>query len=153
MKSMTELIRDHAFLRGMEDAQCALIAGCSRNIVFPAGSYIVREGQPADAFYLLRHGHVALELYTPGGAPFVLQTLGPGDILGETWIVPPYVCAFDARAMEQVRAFAFDATCLRGKAETDPALGYALMKRFVPILVRHVHAARMQALDVYGRRS
>ena len=150
MRSMAALIREHPFLAGLSDEQCATVSGCAKNAVFDSGTYIIREGQSADEFHLLRDGHVALELYAPRRGSHVLQTLGPNDILGASWIVPPYRWSSDARAIDRVRAFSFDAKCLREKCEMDPALGYALMKRFVPIILQRVAAARMQALDLYG---
>lgn len=150
MKTMADLIHDHPFLAGLSEAHIASVAGCARNAVFAPGAYILREGQPADEFHLLREGHVALELYAPRRGAHVLQTLGPNDILGASWIVPPYRWTSDARASERVHSFAFDAACLRGKCEADPALGYALMKRFVPTLLQRMSAARMQMLDLFG---
>jgi CRP-like cAMP-binding protein len=150
MKTMTSLIRDHEFLAGLDPAHVDIVAGCASNVVFPQGSYIFREGNPADAFFLIRQGHVALELYAPTLGNRVVQTLGPQEILGEAWLVPPYLHDFDARAADTVRAFAFDAGCLRGKCDTDKVIGYALMQRFVPILVSRLQAARLQAMDVYA---
>jgi CRP-like cAMP-binding protein len=152
MKTMADLIREHAFVAGMNEAQLETVAGCAKNVVFEPGAYIIREGQSADEFHLLRDGHVALEIYSPRRGTHVLQTLGANEILGASWIVPPYRWTSDARAVDRVRAFAFDAKCLRDKCEADPALGYALMKRFVPILVDRMSAARMQAMDLYGAR-
>lgn len=150
MKSMTDLIREHSFVAGMSEEHSATVAGCAKNVLFEPGAYIIREGQSADEFHLIRDGHVALEIYAPRRGSHVLQTLGPNDILGASWIVPPYRWTSDARATDRVRAFAFDAKCLRDKCEADPALGYALMKRFVPMLVQRMSAARMQALDLFG---
>jgi len=151
MKTMASLIREHLFLVGIDEAFVETVAGCARNVVYTAGTYIFREGALADAFFLIREGHVALEVYAPTRGNHVVQTLGPQEILGEAWLVPPYVHDFDARATETVRAFAFDASCLRGKCEADPSTGYELMKRFVPILVQRLHAARLQVMDVYAR--
>ena len=153
MKTMTELVREHPFLAGLTDEQIATVAGCARNAVFEAGTYLIREGQSADDFHLRREGQVAVELYQPRHGSHVLQTLGPNDILGASWIVPPYRWTSDARALGRVHVFAFDAACLRGKCEADPALGYALMKRFVPILMQRMSAARLQALDLFGAKA
>ena len=150
MKSMAELIREHPFAAGLAEAHIDTIAGCAKNVVFEPGANMIREGQPADVFYLIRQGRVATEVYSPRGGAYVLNTLGANEILGVSWIVPPYRSTSDARATDQVRAFAFDAVCLRGKCEADPALGYALMKRFVPVLVQRLSSARLQALDLFG---
>jgi len=71
--------------------------------------------------------------------------------VGVSWLVPPYRWTYDARAVERVRAISLDAECLRGKCDDDPALGYDMMTRFVPILVQRLQATRLQLLDVYGR--
>ncbi|MDX1541135.1 MAG: cyclic nucleotide-binding domain-containing protein [Geminicoccaceae bacterium] len=151
MRRLDEIIKQHPFFSDFEPACCEMIAGCGRNVRFGAGQYLFREGGSADRFYLIRHGRVAFETTVPGREPVRILTLDPGDIAGVSWLVPPYRWNYDARALEPTGAIALDATCLRGKCEDDHHLGYELMKRFVPELVRRLHAARMQMLDVYGK--
>ena len=86
----------------------------------------------------------------PSRGAVTLQTLGEGEILGWSWLFPPYVCQFDARAREDVRATSFDGACLRTKCDADPALGYELMKRLARMVSSRLEAARRQLLDVYG---
>lgn len=150
MKSMAELIRDHPFVAGLEEDIVALIAGCAKNVVFKSGDYILREGGEADYFYLIREGAVALEMFAPGRGPVTFQTLKDGDILGASWLVPPYRWNHDARAMETTRAIAFECKCLRDKCEADHHVGYEMMKRFIPPLVERLKMARVQSADVYG---
>lgn len=135
---------------GLPTAATALICACAWNVRFQPGQYLFEEGQSADAFYLLRHGRVALELHAPERGSVVFQTLNPGEIVGLSWLLPPYRWGSDARATTLVRATAMDAACLRGKCEADPSLGYELMKRFMPVLVQRLQATRLQILDVYG---
>ena len=113
---------------------------------------LFREGDPANQFFLIRHGQVALEIGVPGQTPIVFATIGAGEIVGASWLVPPYRWMFDARAVLLTRAIGIDAACLRGKCEADHDLGYDMMKRFLPILVQRLHATRLQILDVYGKR-
>jgi len=150
---LADLVRAHPFFAGLPAGMVDLVAGCGANVAYPAGGYVFREGRPADRFFLVRHGRVSLETFLPGRGPRVFQTLGPGEVVGASWLVEPHVWSWDARALDTVRAVAFDAVCLRGKCDADPTLGYALMKRFVPILVARLQEARMQALDLYGRAS
>ncbi len=117
MNTIEDLLRSHPFTQGLDDAILALIAGCATNVVFQAGSYVFRQGGDADRFYLLRHGTVALEDYVPGKGPQTFLTVKSGEMLGVTWLVPPYRWAFDARAVELSRAIAFDAVCLRGNTD------------------------------------
>ena len=110
----------------------------------------MREGQAADLFFAIRGGSVAVETYVPSRGPITLQTLGEGEILGWSWLFPPYVYQFDARAREAVRATTFDGACLRSKCDADPALGYELMKRVARLVSSRLEATRRQLLDVYG---
>ncbi len=150
MKTIEDLLATHPFTQGLDDEILRLIAGCATNVVFEAGSYLFREGGSADRFFLLRHGTVALEMFVPGEGAQTFLTVKSGEMLGVTWLVPPYRWAYDARAVELTRAIAFDATCLRDKCEADHHVGYELMKRFVPPLVQRLHAAHMQVADIYG---
>ena len=150
MKTIEDLLRAHPFTQGLDEGIVEMIAGCATNAVFDAGAYLFRQGGSADRFFLLRHGTVALELFVPGEGAQTFLTVKSGEMLGVTWLVPPYRWAYDARAVELTRVIAFDATCLRGKCEADHHVGYELMKRFVPALAERMHMAQMQLADVYG---
>ncbi|MGO9512860.1 MAG: cyclic nucleotide-binding domain-containing protein [Steroidobacteraceae bacterium] len=152
MEDLEHILTEQPFFAGFSAEHSRLVAGCARNHRFDAGEYLFHEGEAADEFFLIRHGQVALEMVAPGQAPIVFATLGEGEIVGASWLVPPYRWVFDARAMQLTRAIGIDAACLRGKCETDHHLGYEMMKRFTPILVQRLHATRLQILDVYGRR-
>ena len=129
-----------------------LVAACARNHRYEVGEYLFREGGPANEFFLIRHGQVALEIGAPGTAPIVFATLDQGDLVGASWLVPPYRWLYDARAVTLTRAIGIDAACLRAKCEADHHLGYEMMKRFLPALVQRLHATQLQILDVYGKR-
>ena len=92
-----------------------------------------------------------MELSAPGRGTVTFQTVGAGEILGVSWLIPPYRWTYDARAIELTRAIGIDAACLRGKCEADHDLGYEMMKRFMPVLIQRLQATRLQILDVYGR--
>ena len=150
MRRVEDLIAEQPLVAGMRPEQLAVIAGCARTARFEAGEWILREGSAADRFYFLRSGAVALQIAVPGRDDLLIETLGSGDVLGWSWLFEPYRWQYDARATEAVRALAFDAVCLRGKCETDPALGYELMRRFAGVLLRRLQATRLQLVDVYG---
>jgi CRP-like cAMP-binding protein len=130
-----------------------VITGCVRNHRFDPGQYLFHDGDPANEFFLIRHGSVSLEIVPPGRAAVVVSTEHEGAVVGISWLVPPYRWRFDARARELVRAIGIDAKCLRDKCEADNHLGYEMMKRFLPLVVGRLEDARMQLLDVYGTRS
>ncbi len=149
MRDIADLLRRHPFAEGLDEDTLSLIAGCAKNVVLQPGDYLFREGAAADSFYLVRHGAVALETFVPARGPFTFLTVKTGEIVGADWLIPPYRSSFDARAVELTRAIAFDGKCLRGKCEADPRVGYEMMKRFIPPLVKRLQSARMQALGMY----
>lgn len=149
IEGLDSLLKDHPFFRGMAPTACEIIAGCAANERYNPGDYIIRQGDPADKFYLVRHGSVAQELRIPDREPLIVQTLHDGDVLGWSWLVPPYLWTMDARATRLTRVVSLDARCLRGKYEGDPTLAYELFKRFIPVLANRLEAARLQLLDVY----
>lgn len=150
MEGLERIIQQHAFFAGLDPAYTGLICGCASNVRFETGDYLFREGAPAGRFYLLRHGKAAFQVTAPGRGALTFQTLGEGEVVGLSWLIPPYRWTFDAKALEQVRAIALDAACLRAKCEADHDLGYEMMKRFMPVLIQRLQATRLQILDVYG---
>ncbi len=150
MKEIADLLRQHPFTEGLEDEVVTLIAGCAKNVVFQANEYVFRERGNADFFYLIRHGTVALEMFVPGRGAFNFLAVKSGEILGASWLIPPYRWTYDARAVELTRAIAFECGCLRDKCEADHHVGYVMMKRFIPPLLERLQMARLQSVDVYG---
>jgi CRP/FNR family cyclic AMP-dependent transcriptional regulator len=150
VKEIAELVREAPDFEGIDADHLELIAGCAHNEGFEQGEYLLREGEGADTFFVIRKGHVALETFVPQRGALTIETIESGGLLGWSWLVPPYRVDFDARAVETTRAIAFDAACLRGKFDDQPGLGYDLMKRFVPVIVERLQATRLRLLDVYG---
>jgi CRP/FNR family cyclic AMP-dependent transcriptional regulator len=150
MQSLEPILAQHAFFHGLDAEYLQLLTGCASNVRFEAGQTIFREGEPANQFFLLRSGRVSVELFAPGRGPLVVQTLGEGEMLGWSWLIEPYIWQFDARAVELTRAIALDGACLRGKCDTDPRLGYEILKRFSQVMADRLQATRIQLLDLYG---
>ncbi len=150
METLEPVLREHEFLRGLDPEYLALLVGCATNVRFAPETFLFHEGDPADRFFLIRDGKVAIEIGTPPRGSIVVETVDPGDVVGFSWLFEPYRYQFDARAVEPTRAIALDAVCLRGKCEEDPRLGYDLMKRFARVFVERLRATRVQLLDVYG---
>jgi CRP/FNR family transcriptional regulator, cyclic AMP receptor protein len=142
-------IEEHPFLRGLSPEQVKAITCGVSEVSFPAGTLLLREGEEARTLYLLRTGRVALELNVPGQGPLRLEMLKAGDILGLSWLFPPYRWHLDARAVEPVEAFALDAACLRGPSPEHPVLEPALAMRLLRQLYERLERVRMQRLDLY----
>jgi CRP/FNR family cyclic AMP-dependent transcriptional regulator len=152
-EGLERIVQEHPFFTDLGQEHCRHVGGCARNVRFEPGEYLLHEGDAANEFYLIREGRVALDIHAPGRPEITFQTLGPGEIVGVSWLVPPYRWTYNARALERVRAISLDAACLRGKCEKDHDLGYEMMTRFVPVLVQRLQATRLQLLDVYGHDS
>lgn len=150
MKTILELIKEHPFFKGFDESEFQFIASCGKRVVFRPLSYIAKESEEANAFYLIIKGHVEVEIHVSPKRHLTLQTLHAGDILGWSWLYPPYTWRFDVSAVDEVLAIALDGKCLRDKCEEDPKFGYKVMKRFARIMTERLHAARMQLIEAYG---
>jgi CRP-like cAMP-binding protein len=150
--TLEPIVREQPFFHGLEDRHIDLIAGCARNVRFDAGSILFHEGDPADHFYLIREGLVAVQTVVPHNGLTTLQTVGGGEVLGWSWLLSPHRWHFDARAQQPTRAIAFDGKCLRAKCDDDHDLGYAIYTRFTRIVAARLEATRLQLLDMYGKR-
>ena len=151
MKALDELIAHVPTFAGLTDPQLKLIAGCGRNRHIDAGQMLFSEGEPADTFFLIRRGLVALEVHAPGRGPLRIETLAHGEVVGWSWLFEPYRWQLDARTLEPCELIEFDAACLRGKVQDDHELGYQLMSRFAANVISRLQATRFQLLDVYGK--
>jgi CRP/FNR family transcriptional regulator, cyclic AMP receptor protein len=150
MRTLEGVLATHPFFGGLDPRYLELAVGCASNMRFNAGEFIFRAGEEANHFYLIREGKVSLEVFAPARGSLTIQTLRGGDILGWSWLVPPYTSKFDARAAEMTRAIVLDGKCLRDKCEADHELGYELLKRVAPILGQGLDATRLQLMDVYS---
>ena len=150
MQTIAEYLPQHPFFADLDESVAALVAGCAVNVHFRPGQHLFHEGEPADAFYVIRHGRVSLEVHTPTGPSVVVDSAHDDDVVGWSWLVPPYRWRYDARATEETSAIAFDAACLRAKGQADPAVGYALLQRVVTVMATRLHSARTRLLDLYG---
>ena len=147
---LEQSIRVHPFSQGMSDEHIKILTGCAKNIRFKQGAFLYKEGENADTFYWIRAGKVAMELHAPPKGTIQIDSRKAGDALGWSWIVEPYRWFCDARAVEEVRALAFNGVCLRGKWDQDPRLAYEMYRRFVPLIHRSLQVTQLQLLDVYG---
>jgi CRP-like cAMP-binding protein len=151
MQTLEALVVESPIFEGMAPEHLELIAGCAKNVRFAPGEQVFREGEAADTFYLVRHGEVSIEIWVPGRGAVRIDTRGEGEVVGWSWLMAPYRWHFDARALDTVRALAFDGECLRGKLADDHELGFQLLSRFSTILVEQIEQTRLRLLDVYGR--
>jgi len=136
----------HPFLAGMHRPQLALLTDCAMATNFKKKQIIFREGEMANRFYLIETGKVVLESSDGLGNPVMIDTISPGDLLGWSWMFPPYTWQFTARAVEATTAIFFYGTILREFCEKDHSLGYELLKRMSAVMVKRLQAARKNML-------
>jgi CRP-like cAMP-binding protein len=150
MRTLVEYLPEHPFFSGLEAATLEVVVGCARNVHFKQGEVLFRTGEAADTFYVVRHGRVALDIHDPVRGALMIASLDEGDVVGWSWLVPPYRWMFDAKAQSPVSAVALDGACLRARCDADPVLGYALMQRVAQVMYDRLQDARVRLLDLYG---
>ena len=136
----------HPFLYGMSEHHIRLLADCAMRSHFEAEDVIFREGEGANRFYLIERGKVALESSTLG-EPVTIEEIGDGDLLGWSWLFPPYAWHFTARAVVHTTAIFFYGTVLREYSDKDHSLGFELFKRMSAVMLRRLQAARQKLLN------
>ena len=147
-KSLATLIGEQELFKGLAPRYLDLLAEAAMLKEFANGEVIFREGDPANRFYLILNGEVALESATRERAPIVLQTIGANDVLGWSWLFPPYYWHFDARAVSPTRAIFFYGTWLRENCERDHDFGYEMLKRMSAVLIQRLQATRKKLAEV-----
>jgi CRP-like cAMP-binding protein len=150
--TLEPILTELPLFQGMKPEHLALIAGCASNVRFEAGQFSGRQGQPADRFWIVRQGRVAIETHAPGRGALTISTVGDNEVLGWSWLLPPHLWHFDAHALAPTRAVALDGRCLRGKFTSDYEFGYEVMRRFAPLIAQRLEATSIQLLDIYGNK-
>jgi CRP-like cAMP-binding protein len=150
MTDIDYLLRSHPFAATMSDEHIETLRSCGASFVsFDRGSPIVREGKEADACFFITKGDVAIELFVRGNESRTVETVHGGEIVGWSWLFPPYLGTSDAVARGHVTAIRVDAERLRATMEEDPAFGYEMMRILVNVIASRIGATRLQLLDVY----
>jgi len=150
MRTLDRLIAQAPIFRGLAEHHVDALVRVAREQQTVAGAYLLRAGEAAERFYLIREGTLALEVQAPGRGAILIETLHAGEITGFSWLFEPCRWQFDARATSPMRFVSFDGTALRGAVEADHELGFQLMRRFAATAVARLQATRLQLLDVYG---
>ena len=150
MQSLKPIISEHPFLRSLSPAYLQILTDCAEERAFTAGEVIFREGDIADRFFLIEQGKVALESHVSSAeGGLAVQDLGPQDVLGWSWLFPPYVWHFQARAVEPTRTISFNGAHLLVACEKNHEFGYDLMKRLAQVLIRRLQAAQKQLVKLH----
>jgi len=144
-------LASHPFLHGMSHDQLGVVAEAASDVTFPARHRLFEDGGNATRFWLIQSGHVSLDLHVPGEGPVVIDTIGMGELLGWSWLFPPFKWAFGAVAATTVEAFEFDAPAVREACVADPGLGYELNQRITRVLAKRLQSTRIRLISGSGR--
>lgn len=147
----TSALAGHPFLRGMSREHLDALAAVALDVMFPASRRLFEDGGAASRFWLIRSGHVALDVHVPGEGPMVVETVGMGELLGWSWLFPPYRWVFGAVTLNPLEAFQFDAVAVRDRCAADPELSYQLSQRVAHVLAKRLQATRMRLIARSGR--
>jgi CRP/FNR family transcriptional regulator, cyclic AMP receptor protein len=143
-------VADHPFFHGLDTELVREASWLATERRFDTGDWIVRDGDPAASFYLVFHGKVALEVATAEKPHLTIQTVGPGEVLGWSWLVPPYLWRLDARALKPTQVLAIDGAAFRDALAARPAHGYEFLVRLLPIIAQRLENTQIQLLDIHG---
>ncbi len=143
-ETLLDEIAAHAFMRGLKVKHLDLLVECGMRTDFVKGQVIFREGDLANRFYLIQSGKVLLETRVDGEGPVLVQEIGPGEVLGWSWLFPPYYWHFDARAAEPTKAVFFYGTRLRTQCEENLEFGYEILRRTAMMAIKRLQFSREQ---------
>ena len=143
-------LASHAFAAGLTAGQAEQLAALATPADVPAGQRLFDEGGPAASLWLIRSGRIALDLRVPGRDRLIVETLGPGDELGLSWVMPTAQWQFGAIAQEDAAVFELSSAAVMRLCETDHELGYQLTRRLLITTISRLQAARIRILDLYA---
>jgi CRP-like cAMP-binding protein len=147
MQSIENYLSAHSFFSGLEDDFMKFLSDSARETRIKEGDVLFRQGKPADKFYLLRRGQVSVQVPALVGPTLELQVLGEDQMLGWSWLIPPYRWNFQARALEDSELLEFDGSAILARCEEDPKFGYELFKRFAALMSERLDSARQKIMD------
>jgi CRP/FNR family transcriptional regulator, cyclic AMP receptor protein len=146
-QQLEKRVAAHPFLIGLSEHHIRLLADCAMQTRFDADQLVFRAGETANRFYLIETGSVVLEAPAGNGTSVAIDAVGSGGLLGWSWLFPPYIWHFDARAAEPTTAIFFYGTILREYCDRDTALGLELFKRMSEVMIHRLQQARARLID------
>jgi len=146
MLATSQIVHQHPFFANLPESYSQALLENSSQRIFETNKYLTRQGQPANEFYLLGNGKVSIETVTETNEVVSVQQVGEGEILGLSWLFPPYLWQFDAKAIETTRSLVFDARVLRSMCEQDHEFAFQLMRRYGQLLFERVGSIRQSLI-------
>lgn len=144
-----ELLDRAEFFRGIGTEPLSYLASIAEECRFSEGDIVFDEDADADSFYICTAGRIGLELTAAARPPVVIQTLGPGDLVGLSWLFPPHRWNWRARALVDTSGIVFDASATRQRMSRDPELRHERYELVAKEALRRLHSSRAQLLNLY----
>ncbi|MCP3688550.1 MAG: cyclic nucleotide-binding domain-containing protein [Gammaproteobacteria bacterium] len=142
-----DYLSSHVFFSGLDDSFIEFLASCANQRKVDKGHVLFQQGTNAEKFYLLRNGKVSVQVPALVGPTLEIQTLGANQMLGWSWLIPPYRWNFMARALQETELLEFDGSAVLARCEQDPRFGYELFKLFAALMSERLDAARQKLMD------
>lgn len=146
-QSIEDYLATHVFFSGLDDRSKTFLAESAVVHEVSAGDVLFRQGESADKFYLLRSGEISVQVPALMGPALQIQKLQQDQMLGWSWMIPPYRWNFQAMALQNTVVLEFDGSIILARCEQDPAFGYQLLKRFASLMSERLDAARQKMMD------
>jgi len=148
-RPLVDILRAHDYFSDMREQHFAQVVNCAGWASYNQGDLLMASGEPADAFYIVLEGQVLLELSAANSVPVTLHTARPGEVIGWSWVIPPYTSRRQAVAASAVQAARFDAVRLRERCRADHTFGLDLMRRSIHVMTRRLAETRRKVLEFY----
>lgn len=145
-----DYLSTHPFFSGMDEDFLSFLKDSAAELVIKKGDVLFRQGKPADKFYLLREGQISIQVPALVGPSLEIQHLGDNQLLGWSWLIPPYRWNFLAKAETDSKLLEFDGKAILARCESDPQFGYELFKRFAALMSARLDAARQKMMDQWN---
>ena len=145
-----DYLSTHAFFSGLDENFMKFLSNSATELKIEKGDVLFQQGERADKFYLLRNGQISVQVPALMGPTLEIQTLGEDQMLGWSWLIPPYRWNFQARAAEDSNLLEFDGSAILARCEEDPKFGYELLKRFAALMSERLDAARQKMMDEWN---
>lgn len=142
----------HPFLKGLESKWLSTVIAGAKERLFEPGTAIIRSGEPAYELHLIEQGRVAVEAHSSKGGDVCIQTIGPGDVLGWSWLFAPFSWHLQAKAIERTKTIALDGGHLLVRCENDHEIGYEIMRRVTAIVIERLQATRKKLVEIIAQK-
>jgi CRP/FNR family cyclic AMP-dependent transcriptional regulator len=145
--SIRTLLATEDFFSGLATESIEFLATHARVRSLKDQQVVFHYGERARSFYLVTKGHISVEVAAIEGPVLQLQDLGPGAVLGWSWLIAPHRWSFQARASTDAEIIEFDGEAVLAECEANPRFGYELLKRFSALMSERLQHARQRMIE------